>query len=85
MDLEDKGLHQNLPSHVSPGASEFTSIYGSSPTSAQLHLLATSVIQRTAATSEPEPCFPVPADLQQPTTLTGFYSKVIVRTMSESE
>lgn len=75
MDLEDKTLHQDLPPHLSPGATEFTSIYTSSPTSAQLHMLATSVIQSTAATSEPQPTFPVPADLQQPTTHTGISSK----------
>lgn len=71
VDLEDKTLHQDLPPHFSPGATEFTSIYTSSPTSAQLHLLATSVIQSTAATSEPQHSFPVPADLQQPTTHIG--------------
>lgn len=70
VDLEDKTLHQDLPPHLSPGATEITSVYTSSPTSAQLHLLATSVIQRTAATSEPQPRFVVPAD-QQPTPHTG--------------
>lgn len=71
VDLEDKTLHQDLPPHLSPGATEFTPVYASPPTSAQLHLLAVSVIQSTTGTSEPQPSFPVPADLQQPTTHTG--------------
>lgn len=71
VDLEDKTLHQDLPPHLSPGATEFTSL----PTSAQLHLLATSVIQSTAATSELQPSFPVPAGLRQATTHTGISSK----------
>lgn len=74
VDLEDKTLHHDLPAHLSPGVTEIMSIYTSSPTSAQLHLLAASVIQSTAATSEPQPSFPVPAD-QQPTTHTGISSK----------
>lgn len=76
VDLEDKTLHEDLPPHhPSPGATEFTSIYTSSPTSAQLHLLAASVIQSAAASSEPQPSFPVPADLPQPTPNTGISIK----------
>lgn len=76
MDLEGKSLHEDLPLHLSPGGTEFTPIYKSSPTSAQLHLLATSVIRSSAATSEPQPNFPVVADLQQRTTHTGICSEV---------
>lgn len=75
VELEDKNLHEDLPPHLSPGATEFTSIYTSSPTSAQLHLLAASVIQSAAATSEPQPSFPVPADVPQPIPHTGISIK----------
>ncbi|XP_056875211.1 ciliogenesis and planar polarity effector 1 isoform X3 [Takifugu flavidus] len=70
VDLEGKTLHEDLPLHLSPGGTEFTPIYKSSPTSAQLHLLATSVLRSSAATSEPQPNVPVVADLQQRTTHT---------------
>lgn len=76
MDLEGKGLHEDLPLHLSPGGTEFTPNYKSSPTSAQLHLLATSIIRSSAATSEPQPNVPVGADLQQRTTHTGICSEV---------
>lgn len=76
MDLEGKTLHEDLPLHLSPGGTEFTPIYTSSPTSAQLHLLAASVIRSSAATSEPQPNVPVVANLQQRTTHTGICSEV---------
>ncbi|KAI3362297.1 hypothetical protein L3Q82_012605 [Scortum barcoo] len=61
LDLEDKALHQDLPPCRSP------LIRPSSPTSAQLHVLATSVISSAA---EPQPPVTIPEDLLNPTTHT---------------
>ncbi len=69
LDLEDKALHQDLPP---TGAQDVRSIRSSSPTSAQLHVLATSVI-RNAAAADPQPIATVPEDLLNPTTRTGLY------------
>lgn len=77
MDLEGQTLHEDLPLHLSPGGTEFTPVYTSSPTSAQLHLLATSVIRSSAASSEPQPNVPVVADLQEPPSHMGICSEVL--------
>lgn len=76
MDLEGKTLHEDLPLHLSPGGTAFPPIFNSSPTSAELHLLATSVIGSSAATSEPQLSVPVVAEVQQRTTHTGICSEV---------
>ncbi|XP_034751796.1 ciliogenesis and planar polarity effector 1 isoform X2 [Etheostoma cragini] len=56
LDLEDKDLHQDLPPCLS--------IRPSSPTSAQLHVLATSVIRSgDDAAADPQPLVPIPEDL----------------------
>lgn len=72
MDLEDKALHQDLPLCLSPGAQAVPSVRPSSPTSAELHVLATSVIRRAAA-ADPQPLITIPEDLLKPTTHTGLY------------
>ncbi|XP_045922847.1 ciliogenesis and planar polarity effector 1 isoform X1 [Micropterus dolomieu] len=68
LDLEDKTLHQDLPAFLSPGAQDVLSIHPSSPTSAQLHVLATSVLRSSAADSQP--LVTIPEDLLNPTTHT---------------
>lgn len=70
LDLEDKALHQDLPACLSPVAQDVPSIRPSSPTSAQLHILATSVI-RSAAADDPRTIVTIPEDLLKPTTHTG--------------
>ncbi|XP_073334518.1 ciliogenesis and planar polarity effector 1 [Pagrus major] len=67
LDLEDKALHQDLPPSLSRGAPDVPSIRPSSPTSAQLHALATSVIRSAAAVADPQPLVTIPV---QPTTHT---------------
>ncbi|XP_037609215.1 ciliogenesis and planar polarity effector 1 isoform X4 [Sebastes umbrosus] len=62
LDLEDKDLHQDLPPCLSLGAQDVPSIRPSSPTSAQLHVLATSVI-RSSAAADPQPLATSPEDL----------------------
>ncbi|XP_056287984.1 ciliogenesis and planar polarity effector 1 isoform X2 [Pseudoliparis swirei] len=62
LDLEDKALHQDLPACLSPGAQDVPSIRPSTPTSAQLHLLALSVIRNDAA-ADPPPVVTIPEDL----------------------
>ncbi|XP_059214508.1 ciliogenesis and planar polarity effector 1 [Centropristis striata] len=62
LDLEDGNLHQDLPPCVNREAQNIPSILPSSPTSAQLHLLATSVI-RSAAAADPQPSVTSPEDL----------------------
>ncbi|XP_040012827.1 ciliogenesis and planar polarity effector 1 [Xiphias gladius] len=64
-DLEDKALHNDLPLCLSPGAQDVPSICPSSPTSAQLHVLATSVIRSAAA--DPQPSITITDDLPKPT------------------
>lgn len=68
LDLEDKALHQDLPPSLSRGTPDVPSDRPPSPTSAQLHVLATSVIRSAAAVADPDPLVtnPVP-----PTTPTG--------------
>lgn len=73
MDLEDEALHQDLPPCLSPGATDVPSICPSSPTSAQLHVLATSVISSTAAAADPQPIITTSVALPKPTAHTGFY------------
>lgn len=68
LDLEDKALHQDLPPSLSRGAPDVSSVRPSSPTSAQLHVLATSVIRSAAAVADPDPFATNPV---QPTTHTG--------------
>ncbi|XP_044029035.1 ciliogenesis and planar polarity effector 1 isoform X2 [Siniperca chuatsi] len=72
LDLEDKTLHQDLPPCLSPGAQDVSSVRPSSPTSAQLHLLATSVIRSAAAAADddPQPLVTIPEDLPNPITHT---------------
>ncbi|XP_078126837.1 ciliogenesis and planar polarity effector 1 isoform X7 [Sander vitreus] len=56
LDLEDKDLHQDLPPCLS--------IRPSSPTSAQLHVLATSVIRSGSVdAADPQPVVTIPEDL----------------------
>ncbi|XP_068429824.1 ciliogenesis and planar polarity effector 1 isoform X2 [Clinocottus analis] len=62
LDLEDKALHQDLPPCLSPGAQDVSSIRPSSPTSAQQHVLALSVIRSDAAADQP-PVVTIPEDL----------------------
>ncbi|XP_027137955.1 ciliogenesis and planar polarity effector 1 isoform X4 [Larimichthys crocea] len=70
LDLEDKALHQDLTSRLSPGAPDVSSIRPSSPTSAQLHVLATSVIRGGADAPDPQPLVILPEDLLKPSTHT---------------
>lgn len=72
-DLEDKALHNDLPLCLSPGAQDVPSICPSSPTSAQLHVLATSVIRSAAA--DPQPSITITDDLPKPTIHPGIYFK----------
>lgn len=72
VDLEDEGLHQDLPPRLSPGAPYGPPIQPSSPTSAQLHILATSVI-RSAAVADTQSIITIPEDPPKPTTTTGLY------------
>ncbi|XP_037341338.2 ciliogenesis and planar polarity effector 1 [Pungitius pungitius] len=58
LDLEDEALHQDL----APGAQNVPSTYPSSPTSAQLHLLAPSVIRSDAAAAAPQPVVTIQED-----------------------
>ncbi|XP_051268723.1 ciliogenesis and planar polarity effector 1 isoform X1 [Dicentrarchus labrax] len=67
LDLEDKALHQDLPPSLSPEAQDVPSVRPSSPTSAELHVLATSVI-RSAAVADPQPFVIIPEDLLKPNT-----------------
>ncbi|XP_029300430.1 LOW QUALITY PROTEIN: ciliogenesis and planar polarity effector 1 [Cottoperca gobio] len=59
LDLEDKAVHQDLPACLSPRAHDVLSTRPSSPTSAQLHVLATSVIR----SGDPQPVITIPEDL----------------------
>ena len=69
LDLEDKALHHDLPPCLSPGAQHVPSVRSSSPTSAELHVLATSVIMSgsnaaAAAAAEPQPIVTTPEHLR---------------------
>lgn len=59
LDLEDKALHQDLPRCLSPEVQDVPPLRPPSPTSAQLHVLATSVIRSASAAADPQP---VPED-----------------------
>ncbi|KAM7392880.1 hypothetical protein PAMA_007814 [Pampus argenteus] len=67
LDLEDKTRHQDLPSSLIQGTQGLPSI-DSLPTSAQLHVLATSVIRSAALDADPQPSPTVPVDIQKPST-----------------
>lgn len=89
LDLEDKALHQDLPACLSPGAQDVPSIRPSTPTSAQLHLLALSVIRNDAA-ADPPPVVTIPEDLDWRShtgvyisLYTGFF--LILNTISEAQ
>lgn len=71
LDLEDQDLHHDLPPHVSPEVQDALPICPSSPTSAQLHILATSVIRSTAV-PDPQPSVTVTMNHPEPTTYQGF-------------
>ncbi|GAA6217096.1 uncharacterized protein C5orf42 homolog [Lates japonicus] len=68
LDLEDKALHHDLPLSLSPGAHDVPSVRPSSPTSAELHALATSVIRSAAAAADQQPSIVIPDNLLKPTT-----------------
>ncbi|CAB1447747.1 unnamed protein product [Pleuronectes platessa] len=69
LDLEDNGLHHDLPWCFSPGTQDVPPVRPSSPTSAQLHVLATSVIRsHAAAAADPQPSFTITDNLLKPTT-----------------
>lgn len=78
LDLEDKALNQDLPPCPSPGAPDVPSVRPSSPTSAQLHVLATSVIRSTAA-AEPQRLVTITEDLLNFTTHIGLYMSLYLR------
>ncbi|XP_034459066.1 ciliogenesis and planar polarity effector 1 [Hippoglossus hippoglossus] len=71
LDLEDNALHHDLPWCLSPGTQDVPSVRPSSPTSAQLHVLATSVIRShaaAAAASDPQPSITITDNLLKPNT-----------------
>lgn len=72
LDLEDHALHQDLPPCLGPEAPDVPSLCPSSPTAAQLHVLATSVISSAAA--DPQPVVTVPEDILKRTNHTGLYT-----------
>ena len=72
LDLEDNALHHDLPWCLSPGTQDVPSVRPSSPTSAQLHLLAISVI-RSHAASDPQPSITITDNLLKPNTHPGLY------------
>ncbi|XP_023135531.2 ciliogenesis and planar polarity effector 1 isoform X2 [Amphiprion ocellaris] len=74
LDLEDMMQHQDVLPCPSPGTQDVPSVRPSSPTSAQLHVLATSVIRGSAATPDPQPSATIPEDLLKPTTHPEFPS-----------
>ncbi|XP_060918031.1 ciliogenesis and planar polarity effector 1 [Labrus mixtus] len=69
LDLEDESLHQDLPPSLSLGAQNIPSNCPPSPTSAQLHVLATSVLRRAAA--DPYPSVTNQEDYMKASTHTG--------------
>ncbi|XP_030599039.1 ciliogenesis and planar polarity effector 1 isoform X3 [Archocentrus centrarchus] len=68
LDLEERRHHQDLLLFPSPGAEDVPSIHPSSPTSAQLHVLATSVIRSAPIAADPQPSVRIPEALLKPTT-----------------
>ncbi|CAK6959484.1 ciliogenesis and planar polarity effector 1 [Scomber scombrus] len=67
LDLEDQMQHQDLPASLIPVLQDVPSI-PSSPTSAQLHVLATSVISGAAPVADPQPSFTIPEYILNPST-----------------
>ncbi|XP_062290536.1 ciliogenesis and planar polarity effector 1 [Scomber scombrus] len=67
LDLEDQMQHQDLPASLIPGLQDVRSV-PSSPTSAQLHVLATSVISGAAPVADPQPSFTIPEYILNPST-----------------
>ncbi|XP_062269256.1 ciliogenesis and planar polarity effector 1 [Platichthys flesus] len=70
LDLEDNALHHDLPWCLRPGTQDVPPVRPSSPTSAQLHVLATSVIRTHAAAADddPQPSITIIDNLLNPTT-----------------
>ncbi|XP_067339311.1 ciliogenesis and planar polarity effector 1 isoform X3 [Channa argus] len=66
LDLEGKERHQDLPPSVSPGVLDTPSNHPFLPTSAQLHVLATSVIR--SAADDPQPSVTITDNLLKPIT-----------------
>ncbi|KAF3849101.1 hypothetical protein F7725_015598 [Dissostichus mawsoni] len=60
LDLEDRAMHQDLPPCLSLGH-DVPSVRPPSPTSAELHVLATSVL-RSGAAADPQPLYTLPED-----------------------
>ncbi|XP_034064419.1 ciliogenesis and planar polarity effector 1 isoform X2 [Gymnodraco acuticeps] len=60
LDLEDRAMHQDLPPCLSLGH-DVPSVRPPSPTSADLHVLATSVL-RSGAAADPQPLYTLPED-----------------------
>ncbi|KAM4527651.1 ciliogenesis and planar polarity effector 1 isoform 2-T2 [Odontesthes bonariensis] len=73
LDLEDVMPCEYLSPRPIPEAQDVSSIRPSSPTSAQLHVLATSVIRNAAAAAEPQPSATILENPLKPTRLTGHY------------
>ncbi|XP_074546537.1 ciliogenesis and planar polarity effector 1 isoform X2 [Halichoeres trimaculatus] len=67
MDLDDKSLHQDLPS-LNQEAQDIPFNQPPTPTPAQLHVLATSVLRNAA---DPKPSVTVPGDILNTTTHSG--------------
>eukprot|EP00064_Thunnus_orientalis_P007705 superscaffoldBa00000871_g7727 len=67
LDLEDEMQHQDLPSSLIQGTQDVPSI-PSSPTSAQLHVLATSVIRSATPATDAQPSLTIPEDILKPST-----------------
>lgn len=77
LDLEGDVLNQELPPCVSLGVLD--SIRPSSPTSAELHVLATSVIRSAgaAASDDPQPSDIITQNPLKPTTHPGLFLKFL--------
>ncbi|XP_042251450.1 ciliogenesis and planar polarity effector 1 isoform X3 [Thunnus maccoyii] len=67
LDLEDEMQHQDLPSSLIQGTQDVPSI-PSSPTSADLHVLATSVIRSATPATDAQPSLTIPEDILKPST-----------------
>ncbi|XP_022617819.1 protein JBTS17 [Seriola dumerili] len=67
LDLEDEALHHDLPLCLSPETQDIPPIRPSSPTSADLHVLATSVIWSASAAADPQPSILITDNLLKPT------------------
>ncbi|XP_056260195.1 ciliogenesis and planar polarity effector 1 isoform X1 [Seriola aureovittata] len=67
LDLEDEALHHDLPLCLSPETQDIPPIRPSSPTSAELHVLATSVIRSGSAAADPQPSSLITDNFLKPT------------------